>query len=138
MRTQLPKYLGFLILATSMSGCNLVRFKGVESFNSATTHVKYTSSLPKGTPGKWEGDPYSFGGVANGSGGQNAKTAYGTGADPNSTDKVDSNMDQPAKGVGQQPGEFHVDGGNGYGITNAPVAQPSPSDVNSLGARNGK
>jgi len=135
MRTQLPKYLGFLILATSLSGCNLVRFKGVESFNSATTPVKYSSSDPNR---EWKGDPYSYGGVANGSGGQNPKTAYGLGSDPNSPDPVNPAMDQPAKGVGQQPGEFHVDPGNGYGITNAPIAQPSPSDVNSLGSRNGR
>ena len=135
MRTQLPKIVGLALLTASLTGCNLVRFKGVESFNSATTPVMYSSSDPTR---EWTGDPYPWGGTANGSGGQNAATLYGAGSDPKSTEKVDPKFDQPAKGVGQQPGEYHVDAGNGFGNTNAPAAQASPSDVNSLGARNGR
>lgn len=131
MLRQLPKLLGLVLLATSMAGCT-IRFKGVESFNSATTPVKYSSSDPNR---EWKGDPYSNGGTANGSGGLNAETPYGLGADTKSPDPVNPRMDQPAKGVGQQPGEYHVDPGNGYGQTNAPVAQPNPGDVESISAR---
>lgn len=127
----LKKLLSLSVLALAaavvLSGCT-VRFKGVEGFNSATTPVNYDSPEFKA----WKGDPYSDGGIANGSGGRIAETNYGKGANPNSTDPIDLKLDQPAKGVGMRPGEYHVDGGNGYGITNAPVAQPTPSDVNGL------
>src|SRR4051794_8983996 len=119
------RWLNLLVVAAVgvvASGCT-VRFKGVESFNAATTPVKYTSQLRDDTPGKWHGDPGGFGGIANGSGGKQPHTSYGAGSDPNSTEPVNPLIDQPAKGVGQQPGEFHQDSGTGYGQSNSPVAQ---------------
>ena len=130
MRLGLPNLLVLAAVGVAASGCT-VRFKGIESFNAATTPVKYSSQLPDSDPGKWHGDPGSFGGIANGSGGVQPKTHYGEGSDPNSQEPVNPLIDQPAKGVGQQPGEFHQDSGTGYGQSNAPVAQPSPSSANS-------
>lgn len=131
MRVQLLKVLGLSVLAASLTGCS-VRLKGVESFNAATTPVKYSSSDPNR---EWKGDPYSFGGTANGSGGLNAKTAYGAGAQTDSAEPVNPAIDQPAKGIGQRPGEYHAEPGNGYGQSNAPIAQPSPSAVDGTSTR---
>ncbi|AIE88048.1 hypothetical protein OP10G_4680 [Fimbriimonas ginsengisoli Gsoil 348] len=132
----MPHLVVLAVVGVAATGCT-VRFKGVESFNSATTPVKYTSSLPAGTPGKWEGDPGGNGGIANGSGGLKAETPYGAGADPNSKEPINVGMDQPGKGIGQQAGEYHADPRPGFGQSNAPIAQPGPSDVNSLPARSG-
>jgi hypothetical protein len=123
---------GLVVVASlSMSGC--IRFKGVEAFNTATTPVKYTSSLPADR--KWNGDAYGLGGEARGSGGTNTKTTYGEGADPASTAPVNGRLDQPEKGVGKQAGEYHQDHVTGYGLTNSPISQSTPSDANSLAGR---
>lgn len=136
MRNHLPKLLGLSGLAMVLSGCGVVRFKGVESFHSATTPVQYTSKLPDEQKA-WKGDKYGFGGVANGSGGLKAQTSYGAGSNPDSTEPVDPHYDQPAKGTGQQPGEFNGQPAGGYGQTNSPLNQPAASDAHSLSARSG-
>lgn len=123
----------FVLVAVTLSGCGFVRFKGVESFNTATTPVKYTSSLPDGQ--KWAGDPYGFGGAARGAGGTITTTSYGQGADPESKGPVNIRLDQPEKGVGQRAGEYHQDHVTGYGLTNSPISQPTPSDASSLAAK---
>jgi hypothetical protein len=136
MRFRLPNLFVLAVAGLAVSGCT-VRLKGVESFNSATTPVKYTSQLPDDAPGKWHGDPGSYGGIANGSGGIKPHTNYGAGASANSSEPVNPLMDQPAKGIGQQPGEYHAEQATGYGQANSPVAQSTPGQVNSLAARSG-
>lgn len=133
MRIQLSRFIGLAALAFALSGCT-IRFKGVESFNSATTPVKYSSS-DASTAGKWAGDPYGNGGIARAAGGLHTETNYGKGANVASTEPVDLRLDQPEKGTGQQPGEYHVDHGTGYGLTNAPISQSTPSDANSVSAK---
>jgi hypothetical protein len=44
-------------------------------------------------------------------------------------------VDQPEKGIGQRPGEYHADHATGYGLTNSPISQSTPSDANSLATR---
>jgi hypothetical protein len=135
MRKLRSQFVFISLISIALSGC-AVRFKGVEAFNAATTPVKYSSSLPEGQ--KWAGDPYGNGGIARGSGGLQTKTRYGEGANADSLDKVNPKLDQPEKGVGQQAGEYHIDHMNGYGLTNAPISQSTPSDANALSSRNGR
>ena len=101
-----------------VAGC---RFKGKESFLSATTPVEYRNGV---------GDPYASGGIAGATGGLNVKTHYGEGARNAPTGKLDAKLDQPAKGSGQRPGEQPQMGAGGYGLSNAPVSQPAPGDAN--------
>jgi len=127
---------GLAVFSFAASGCNLIRFKGVEAFNTATTPVQYSSSETSDT--KWNGDIYGSGGIAKGSGGTMTATNYGAGADPNSDAPVNPRLDQPEKGIGQQAGEYHADHATGYGITNSPLSQSTPSDANSLSAKVGE
>jgi hypothetical protein len=114
MRTDLVKYA--LVCGVAMlAGC---RFKGIESFETATTPVKFE---------KAQGDKYSNGGIAYASAGSHVATRYGIGSDPNSPAKVDSKLDRPAKGSGQEAGEEGGEAGAGYGKSNSPVNQPKPS-----------
>ena len=113
----------WVILATltgvlMVSGC---RFKGVESFEKATTPVDYAQQSKD-----VQGDPYANGGIAYASAGKRIHTRYGTGANLSSTDKVDPKMDQPAKGTGQQAGELGSDAAAGHGQSNAPANQGGP------------
>jgi len=117
MRNDLVKFAvlcGIVLLA----GC---RFKGIESFETATTPVKYD---------KTPGDKYSNGGIAYASAGSHVATRYGLGADPNSPAKVDSKLDKPAKGSGQEVGEEGSEAAPGYAKSNAPANQPGPSVEN--------
>lgn len=98
-----------------LGGC---RFKGVESFETATTPVVYP---------KVPGDKYGNGGIAYATAGVKPETRYGLGSDPNSPLKVDSKMDRPAMGSGQEPGEQGGDAAPGHDQSNAPANQPAPS-----------
>jgi hypothetical protein len=98
-----------------LGGC---RFKGIESFETATTPVKF---------GKAVGDKYAGGGIAYASAGTHPATRYGQGSDPNSPNKVDPKLDKPAYGSGQQPGDMSSEGGAGYGKSNAPANQGTPT-----------
>ncbi len=103
-----------------VSGC---RFKGVESFEKATTPVDYAKqNVENGV----KGDPYANGGIAYASAGKKTHTRYGLGADAQSTGKVDPMLDRPAKGSGQQPGEQGGEAAAGHGQSNAPANQPGP------------
>ncbi len=117
-------------VVASASGC---RFKGYESFRSATTprpdfykDRQFGESAPKDSVAADWGK-YSNGGIADASGGLNPQTRYGTGA--RQTGSVLPGYDQPQKGSGQQKGEYPNAAAPGYGQTNAPAFQPSPSDV---------
>jgi hypothetical protein len=124
---------GLLILAGALGGC---RFKGGESFLAVTTPMpEHKGHL--GTA-DWKGDPYAAGGIAEASGGTVILKTYGKGARSNVPGKLDTSFDQPAKGSGQQPGEFTNEARGGFGKSNAPGLQASPSDVNSLPARSGQ
>jgi len=100
------------------------RFKGVESFKTATTPVDYDS---QGVDNQAKGDPYASGGIAYASAASRVHTRYGAGSNPNSPEKVDSRLDRPAKGSGQQPGEEGGDAAAGQGKSNAPANQPAAS-----------
>ena len=105
-------------LGTSVVGC---RFKGYESFSSATTPRPDLHVYPKA------GDPYGGQGLADATGGLNPGTRYGLGAKANGD--VRPGYDQPQKGSGQQAGEYPNVAAAGHAQTNAPSFQPSPSDV---------
>ena len=109
------KFVKFAALACVVmaGGC---RFKGIESFKTATTPEVYPQVA---------GDKYSNGGIAYASAGTKVQTRYGLGANPNSPEKVDSRLDRPAKGSGQQVGELGGDAAPGYGKSNAPANQGS-------------
>ena len=109
--------LPLALLALGVAGC---RFKSWESFESATT---------PNPPGEWKGDPYAAGGMADSSGGTKTDSTYSKGARPGVVGKLDPNFDQPAKGTGLRPGETPAQAKPGYGDSNAPVAQPGPSEV---------
>lgn len=111
------------VLCGLLSGCGLVRFKGVESFESATT-------LPT-EPRTLKGDPGASGGIAMASGGNHAKTLYGDGASLTATAPLVPTYDQPAKGSGNQPGENPVEAAPGYGHDNGPAFQNPPGEANS-------
>ncbi len=104
--------LGCVVL---LAGC---RFKGVESFETATTPQVYT---------KVAGDKYANGGVAYATAGNNVTTRYSVGADPNSTGKVDTKLDRPAYGAGQEPGELGGEAAPGHAQSNAPSNQGTPA-----------
>jgi hypothetical protein len=74
------------------------------------------------------GDPYSFGGVGEATGGLKPQTNYGAGSDPNSPAPVNGAFDQPEYGSGQQPGEAPNVAAPGHGQDNGPSLQPRPSD----------
>lgn len=105
-------------VAASVVGC---RFKGYESFSSATTPRPESFDYPK------PGDPYGSKGLADPTGGLIPGTRYGLGAKANGN--VRPGYDQPQKGSGQQEGEYPNVALAGHAQTNAPSFQPSPSDV---------
>ena len=114
--------LAFSVVGFGLEGC---RYKGGESFLSATTVQEHVAV---------KGDPYTRGGIADATGGVNPSTNYGKGADPKSPNKV-SSYDQPAKGVGQQPGEAMVEAAAGHGKSNAPAFQSDASSSSSTSTR---
>jgi hypothetical protein len=122
MRSAFLKLAPLAILL--FTGC---RWQGAEGFVSATTTVNYAAEREK--PDAWKGDPYAFGGVADASGGLKTQTQYGAGAPKDDTAPLNVRMAQPMKGTGQNAGEYPVHGDPSYGNSNAPVAQPTPSDV---------
>jgi hypothetical protein len=106
-----------------LGGC---RFKGVESFISATT---------PNPEGSWSGDPYTGIGYAEASGGTNTKTRYGAGAKQTTSAPLDPVFDQPAKGTGHHPGENPGSAAAGFGLSNGPGMQPSVGDASSTAVR---
>ncbi len=115
-----------LAVGSMTTGC---RFKGIESFKSATTPVEYKDGI---------GDPYASGGIASATGGTNTVTQYGKGALAQGRGKLDPSFDQPAKGTGQHAGEAPVQSRQGFGNSNAPANQTVPQDVQNPSARSGK
>jgi hypothetical protein len=129
MRNGFGKVFVGLLALSALGGC---RSKGIESFTSASTPV------PPLGGAEWGGDPYAKGGIAEASGGTQPQTNYGKGARAGGAANVDPVYDQPAKGSGSQPGEFTSEARGGFGKSNGPGLQPSPSDVNSLSGRAGQ
>jgi len=117
-----------VLFAGLMGGC---RFKGGESFMSATE--PNSPDHPKVS-----GDPYTYAGIVEASGGTQAKTPYGATAKANVPGKLDASFDQPMKGVGSQPGEFPNAADAGFGLSNGPGQQPQPEDASSLSVRTGQ
>lgn len=117
MRDHVIRFALISLGVVALAGC---RFKGAEGFISATTPVEYKVG---------KGDPYASGGIAGATGGTNVTTNYGKGARNVSTGKLDPKLDQPAKGVGQEPGENPVTAGSGYGNSNAPAHQIDPANA---------
>ncbi len=80
------------------------------------------------------GDAYAFGGVGAANGGLKPQTNYGVGSDPHSPSHVNASFDQPAKGSGQQPGEYPNVAAPGAGQENGPALQPKPDELATEGA----
>jgi len=95
------------------------------------------ASTTPNPPATWTGDPYTGVGLAESTGGRNTVTPYGAGANPNANAPLNPRFDQPAKGVGQQPGENPVQAAPGFGNSNSPGNQPQPQDVSSITVRTG-
>jgi hypothetical protein len=132
MRNGFGKVAIGLCAVMTLGGC---RFKGGESFMSATT------PMPEGKghlgTAAWKGDPYTNGGIGEANGGLKPGTNYGK--DSRVTNApVNPAFDQPAKGSGSQPGEYTNAAASGFGRSNGPGLQASPSDVNSLSSRRGQ
>ncbi len=133
---KMQKGIGKIVIgvfaAMTLGGC---RLKGAEGFLAATTPP------PQGQghlgTAAWPGDPYAKGGIAEASGGLYPGTNYGKGARITAA-AVNPSFDQPAKGSGSQPGEFTNEAASGFGKSNGPGLQASPSDVNSLSSRHGQ
>jgi hypothetical protein len=116
---------GLVLLAASLlGGC---RFKGYESFESATTVPDQPRTL--------SGDAGASGGIASASGGTKTVTRYGEGARKTAPEPLVPSYDQPAKGSGQQPGEGTVEAAPGYGHANGPAFQNAPGSVASTSTR---
>ncbi len=117
------------ILAAALVVLGGCRFKGGESFTSATTPNE------PAVAGQTNSDKYGSGGLADATGGLKPKTHYTEGERAGTTDKLDPVLNQPANGSGQQPGENGVGAAPGFGNNNSPASQPKPSDVNNVSAR---
>lgn len=120
--------LPLLALALALGGC---RSRAWESFSSATTPHDQSAVT-------WKGDPYTFGGIGNATGGRDARSSYSQGANPNATAPLDPLYDQPAKGTGLHPGEPTVENRAGFGKTNAPALQPAPGTVGASTVRSAR
>lgn len=119
----------FAAVIVSVAGC---RFKGYESFSKATSDraeeskaIDFGESAKSAERREW--GKYSGGGIAMANGGLNAQTRYGLGAQKDG--KVMPGFDQPAKGTGQQPGEYPNAASDGHAQTNAPAFQPAPGSA---------
>ena len=108
------------LLTLSYVGC---RFKAPESFVASTT---------PNPPTTWEGDPYSYGGIEEASGGLDTRVQYGAGARRGAGV---SSYDDPAKGTGLQPGEVPGENVPWWAGQNAPAWQPRPSEIDANGTR---
>jgi hypothetical protein len=122
MRSTAAKFSVVLLAGVLLGGC---RFKGWESFESATTPFHRDNSSD------WHGDPGSAGGVAMASGGTKTQTTYGAGAKADAAAPLNASYDQPAKGSGQQPGEGTIEAAPGFGNANGPAFQNTPGSVES-------
>jgi hypothetical protein len=103
-----------------VGGC---RFKGAESFSTATT------PQAPGNPA-WGGDPYASGGIAEATGGLNTDTQYSEGSGADNGEKIDPTYNRPGYGSGQRPGEAGSYASPGHGTSNAPAFQASPNGTN--------
>ncbi len=124
MLSKSSKFAIVLIGGVLLGGC---RFKGYESFESATT-------VPD-QPRVLAGDPGASGGIASASGGTKTVTRYGEGSRATAPEPLNPAYDQPAKGSGQQPGEGTVEAAPGYGHANGPAFQNTPGSVSSTTTR---
>ena len=113
-----------LVAVALLGGC---RFKGLESFESATSVSGTERTLP--------GDPGASGGISTASGGTKTVTRYGEGARKTAPEALVPAYDQPAKGSGQQPGEGTIEAAPGYGHANGPAFQNAPGAVSSTSTR---
>jgi hypothetical protein len=128
---QFIRLLPLLLIAPAVTGC---RYKGWESFYSATTsQAKREAEYPT-LNGKIRGNPAGFGSLAGANGGLLTKTNYGAGADANSSASVNPAFDQPEKGSGQQAGEYPNEAAAGYAQDNGPALQPQPDAVGDVSA----
>lgn len=109
------------LLCLSFAGC---RFKGPESFVQATT---------PNPPTNWAGDAYSWGGIADATGGLQDQVQYGTGARKGAG--VFPSYDDPAKGTGLQPGEIPGENVPWWAGQNAPAWQPRPGEIDANNTR---
>lgn len=125
------KLIGLISLGVSLTGC--YHPVGIDSFTSATTPVP-----PLGQSDQWKGDPGAAAGVAEASGGTMPATPYGNTARTYATGKIDPSFDQPAMGTGKEPGEYPVEARAGFGNSNAPGNQASPSEANNPTAQGGR
>ncbi len=113
----------FAAVAASVVGC---RFKGYEGFVNASSTKPESYDYTSGANNTLH-DRYGDNGIAAATGGLDAKTRYGQGANPNGTPLP--GYDQPQKGSGQERNEYPNVASAGHAQTNAPSFQPSPSDV---------
>jgi hypothetical protein len=120
--------LSVVVLGGILAGCHS---DGIDSFDAATTPV------PRIGDAAWKGDKYAYAGAAGASGGTKPDTQYGDTA-RGTRGKLNPSFDQPAKGVGQQPGEYPVEANVGFGHSNAPANQPSPNQANDITTRGGQ
>jgi len=127
MLSKSSKFAVVLIAGALLGGC---RFKGVESFESATTVPDQPRTLP--------GDAGASGGIASASGGLKTVTRYGEGARKDAPEALNPSYDQPAKGSGQQPGEGTIQSAPGYGHANGPAFQNTPGTVSSTTTRSSR
>lgn len=127
MRKDLLKVAALAALVAALGGC---RFKSWESFTSATT--------PNPAP-NWgnqfgeHGDPGSYGGIADASGGIETNgvppTRQNWQAQNSPNNPVNPRNDQPNMGTGLNDGEYNGAAAPGYGRSNAPINQPQPGSV---------
>ena len=77
MRTELPLLarLAGLTVLLSVVGCGVPRSKTYDAYHSAVT-----PNAPFRSTDDFKMDPYTFGGIADGSGGTSTKTKFGAGA----------------------------------------------------------
>ncbi|MEZ0327047.1 MAG: hypothetical protein ACAH95_14200 [Fimbriimonas sp.] len=132
MQKGLGKVAVGVLAAMMLGGC---RFKGAEGFMAATTPMPDGQGHLGEAP--WKGDPYTEGGIGDANGGLHPQTNYGKGSTITSG-AVNPAFDQPAKGSGSQPGEYTNEAASGFGKSNGPGLQSSPSDVNNLSSRHGQ
>lgn len=119
----MKRLLPLALLAIAVVGCK-PRIKALESFTAATTPHPATN---------WAGDVYSYGGIAQSSGGLRPGTFYGRGANPQG--RPNPSYDRPAKGTGLQPGEVPPTAAPWWAQSNAPIYQPAPGEENAHGTR---
>lgn len=113
-------------MALSAVGCKpAIRLRGADSFRASQTPLP-----PNAGP---YGDDFSYGGLANSSGGLRARTRYSAGA----TDQGRPlpAYDVPAKGTGLQPGEVPPPNAPWWAQQNAPIWQTPAGSENGKGTR---